>query len=461
MGIHFFQTATGTLRMVAGTKTGLWQFDGTDWLDITGTALSGGNTNHVRHSTFFQGGVYNVVETNGVNVPKKWDGAAATYTALGGTPGVSIDSTVLANRLLLLQYPNKIRISDFNGYEVYSTDLDLLLIDSGDPMIGMQRINRTAVGVIGEKSQWVLRAQSGAFPVRPERISENPGAVSAAAIIKANSTLFYLAEDFNVYSFDGATPAHPMGWAMLPFVKDNLNGDNRAMTHGIYMEDIHKAFWFFPGQSMGAPNLGIFLDVLTGEMGRLSFANPITASALVRTARVAPVTWASAGAAGLTWDNVAAVYPTWDSVGGSGASERVNVLGDSAGVIHVTGQGDGSDDGAAIECQFEFPLTSYGGWDKNTVPKVYESFFRKTVNSTIVEPSLGMSETLMSDPIYTPLENFDLAVDQRNDVDLSGTGEHRFISLKHRIIAQKGQVEFLGGLFGGEATDIAAGPENQ
>lgn len=458
LGIHWFRDAsTAALRVVAGTKTGIWKYASGAWTDITGSALTGLDNSHVRFTTFFQGGVYNMVAVNGVDVPKKWDGSAATYSNLGGTPGVSIDVTALANRLVLLQSPNKIRISDFNNYESFVADI--LLIDSGDLMIGAQRINRTSVGVIGERSQWVLRSQSGSVPVRVERISEQPGAVSRAAIVKANSTLYYLADDFNIYKFDGATPAQAVGWAMRAYVRENINQDEMDLAHGAYFEEIHKIFWFFPSRGETLPKIGIFLDILTGEMGRLMYPLGVTASSQVRASSVSTLTWADLS--GYTWDNVSVDYPTWDSFGESIDNFRMNVLGDSSGVIHGVGLGDGSDNGSPISCTFEFPLKDYGGFERNVVPKVYEAFFRQAPVSTTVQPYLGTSETLMVDPTYSALAPFDLATDQRNDVDLSEQGEHRFVSLKHIISAPNGGVHFLGGLFQGEATDLVVGPENQ
>lgn len=458
MGIHFFQTATGSLRMVAGTKTSIWQFDGTDWVNLAGTALAGTDVDHVRFTTYFEGGTYYMIATNGVNTMKEWDGSAMTYSAVGGTPGISIDVTVLANRLLALQYPNKVRISEFNNRSVWDAALDLLLIDSGDPMIGMQRVNRTSVAVLGLRSQWVLRSQSGNFPVKPERVSEFPGPVSSAAIVKAGSKLYYLSEDHNVYSFDGSTPANPVGWAMVPFVEANMHEDNFPMTHGVYIERLHKIFWIFPDALSSAPNVGIFLDVMTGEMGSLHFVYPITASGLVRILRAVPVTWNSLS--GFTWDNIEDTYPTWNSFGGSGSSERVATFGDSLGVVHGIDRGNGSDDGAAIACEFEFPLKAYSGLDKNTVPKSYEGFFRKTSASTVVQSAMGYTDTLMEDPVYMSLESFDLALNQRNDIDLTSLSEKRFISLRHQITVTRGQLMYMGGVFDGEATEIAKGPEN-
>src|SRR3990170_7391966 len=39
MGIAGFTTAAAANRQVAGTLTKVWQYDGTDWLDITGAAF--------------------------------------------------------------------------------------------------------------------------------------------------------------------------------------------------------------------------------------------------------------------------------------------------------------------------------------------------------------------------------------------------------------------------------------
>lgn len=454
MGIGHFKTAAGVETSLVANKTGVWTYNGSVWVDITGAALSGGNTDHVRFETFAVAGTYKTIIMNGVNTPKIWNGVAATYSDLGGTPGVFIDAAVVANRLVGLVAPDLVKISDFNDPETYpaGNGFNVRLIDAGDYMVGIDRLSRTSAAVLGEGSQWVGRAQSGSNPMRFEKIDEKPGPLSAAAMVRVGSAIYYLGEDYNVYRFDGTYPCTPVGFAMWPFVTASIDESNRKMSHGTFMERLNKVFFWFPSSGSSVPNLGIFYDVTTGEMGRLSYAN-VTASGRIRVAT--GITWEALGA--YTWDTIEVDYPTWDAFGDLSA-ERRNALGDSLGNVYVSGAGDGSDNGQAIEAIWEIPLKAYGGWMNAFDPESFDTFFRKAANSTTVQPSLGFTNTLMDDPEYFDLDPFDLNTDQRNSVDLSEVSQKRFVTLRHKVLASKGQVEWYGGVLRGNEQGISAGP---
>jgi len=133
-------------------------------------------------------------------------------------------------------------------------------------------------------------------------------------------------------------------------------------------------------------------------------------------------------------------------------------MGDTLGKIHVMSDGDGSDNGAAIDWMFEVPLKAYGGWAANFAPSVFETFFKKAGNPATVQTSVGATDTLMADPSYTGFTAIDINTDQRNDIDISSLGEKRFVSVRHSGSASKGQIDWLGGFFRAEGVDIESGP---
>lgn len=457
MGIAGFSTAAGVTKQVASTLTKVWSYGSSIWNDITGTAFGGANTDHVRSAVMALAGVYNIILMNGFNAPKSWDGAAGTCSALGGSPGIFIDGMVLANRLVGLVAPETVWISDFNNPAVWPTGAGfrVRLVDSGDLMVGVGRLTRMSGAILGEESQWVTRAQSGSSPFRYDQISNRSGPLSCACIVSAGeSKLFWLAKDYNVYQFDGVQ-CIAVGWAMKPYVKDTIDPSNEKMTHGVFVDQLNKIFWLFPDQTSASlgPNRGIFLDVRTGEMGRLYYASPITAMGRVKIAY--GITWD--GLASYTWDNLAAAYPTWDSFGLLSTQRKV-ALGNAAGKVFLMGDGDGSDNGSAIDWAFELPLRAYAGWPVNFVPSTFETFFKQATNSTVVNTSVGSTDTLMADPTYLTMATTDLSVDQRNDLDVSSLGEKRFVSLKHYGSASKGQIEWSGGMFRGKGALIESGP---
>ena len=135
----------------------------------------------------------------------------------------------------------------------------------------MVGFNRTSVAAFGEESQWVIRAQTGTIPFRVEKVTDRIGPLSSAAIVAAGGVIYYLARDYNVYRFDGVNCVE-VGWPFL-FVKANIDEGNQLMTHGYYHERHGKIVWVFPPSGSSLPSYGIFLDIKTGEMGRIIYGS--------------------------------------------------------------------------------------------------------------------------------------------------------------------------------------------
>ena len=460
-GLHYFQTAAAADRTVAANRTQLWTYDGTTWTNRTGgTALTASTTQLSRFLTFPISGVYNVLHCNEVDALQIWNGSAATFSDAGGSPPVVVDMAEAANRVLALVNPDNIRISDFNNPEVWPAALTARLT-SGDIKIGMEQMGRLAVGIYGEDSQWIARAQQGTFPFRFERIDSKPGPLSKACIVGDGNIHYYLATDGIIYRNDGVQVL-PWSAAMQNYVLANLNHINRRMAHGVLIRRIKHIFWFFPSGTASAPNIGVYLDlnldprtkVPSRAMGRLAIGE-ITASS--KWLSVSLVSWNSLST--FTWNNLSATYPTWDSFGGT--AERREIFGDSSGQVHAFGSGDGSDNGNAIEGIAELPLAPLAGMDKNAIPMEFDTWWRKTTNSTTVTPRVRVTDTLAAEPSLINLTSFDLSVDSRKSVDLvsaAGAEGKRFVSVGFQVSATRGGVEWLGGLLRTEEAEAEAGP---
>ena len=454
MGLAHFRTAAGADRTVATNRTEIHTFDGTSWTDRTGsTALSASTTQLSRFQVFPTSGVFSIIHVNGKDDPQTWNGSASTFSDLGGSPPVAIDIAAAANRVLLLINPDNVRISDFNDPGTWPVLNTVRLTDTGDRMIGMERIGRLAVAIYGEGSQWVARAQVGSFPVRFEKVDEKPGPISNACVVPDGNVHYYLGIDGIVYQFNGVNVV-PWHRGMQNYVKTELNFGNRAMSHGVLIRRIRHIFWFFP--NTGAPNRGVYLDLDRRAMGRLSFGE-ITASA--QWATVALTTWNSLSS--YTWTNISGTYASWNSFGG--AAEQRELLGDSSGQVHAFGSGQGGDNGNAIEGVWELPLRPWAGPEMSFIPLEFETYFRQTTNSTTIEPGARVSDTLMTDPSVTALANFDITTDQRNSIDLSsvaGADGKKFVSIRHRVSTSKegGKVSWLGGVLSGSGSEVTGGP---
>lgn len=457
VGIVSFKSAAGDDILVAANQTGWAKISGNSWTDITGTALTGQPTDLVRFQVFPVSGVYNAIGVNGVDTNKIWDGFAATYSDMDGSPPVAIDVASAANRVLLLVSPDNVRISEFNDPGTWRSTggFNVHLPDVGDLLIGMARMNRTTVGIFGERSQWIAQAQSGSAPFAFQKVSEQIGPISKASAVNVGGVIYYLGIDGIVYRYDG-TPAVEISRAMQKYVNDNLGYFNRAAAHAFFVHFLGKIFFLFPTENSSAPIRGVYFDPRTREMGRLAFANGVTASSAWAPI---PTGLSYADLLPYTYDNIANTYPTYQSLSGEAIIREL--VGDTSGFVHGYGLGPGGDDGVAIDAIWESPLKAYAGWSKSFVAETAETFFRQASASTTVTVSVGHTDTLMADPILEEVDDFDISVDRRTDVDISKISEKRFINVRHAVSTATGDVSWQGCILHGESTEVARGPTNE
>ena len=333
MGLHYFKSAAGAHKFITGTLTKVWAYNYTTaiWEDISGTALSGANTNHVRCATMNVGGTFKVIIVNGANTPKIWPGTS-TYSLLGGLPtGTPLDVKIAANRAVFLRTPFNVQISDFNDPETFPSGggFNFALVDSGDFGVGMERFNRTSIAIFGEESQWVIRAQAGSA-VSPGANLQFPGPLSAACLVAINARFtIWRATTISIGSTAWLATDRRRDEAVYQSLDRRRQSDH---GDGCFHDRYGKIIWIYPPSGSTLPSAGVFYDIYTGEMGRVSYGSGITASARIFVST--GVTWASLS--GFTWDTVASTYPTWDSFGTLNV-RREAAFGDYTGKVHISG----------------------------------------------------------------------------------------------------------------------------
>jgi hypothetical protein len=433
-------------RTVAGTVAGWWHFNGTNWTDITGTPLSGNYESYVQYAIFPRSGIYHAVGVNGTNIPKSWDGSAPTYVDIPNAPCRPFDVTVSANRCIMIEKPNRLYISEFNDHFSWP-GLIADMADAGDIMILIERLTRTSFSILGEASQWVGKAQAGRFPFRFDIVDEQPGPMSVNSCVRDGFVQYYIGIDGNVYRFDGIRCTR-VGNAMQRYVQQNYSYENRFMAWGVLLEDFRTIFFFFPSNINDAPDIGIFYNVDSGEMGRLSYGEAgLTMGWKYR--NISTLTYDDLDDYSATYVGLDVFFPTYLSM--AGQSVRAQMFGDTLGVTHVSGNGPGSDNGANVEGKWELALMNPGGEGQNFRLDTFETYFTKTANPTTVEISVGVTDTLMSEPPFYEVNDIELQIDERKDLDLQKLDmDKRFITVRHRVTTTTGHVEWNRGVLYGD-----------
>lgn len=434
-------------RTVAGTTAGWWHYNGTDWDDITGNPLSGNYSSYVQYATFPSSGIYYQVGVNGVNIPKSWDGSAPAYVDIPLAPCRPFDVTTSNNRCIMIEKPNRVYVSEFNNHFAWP-GLIADMADAGDIMILIERLTRTSFSILGEASQWVAKAQAGRFPFRFDIVDEQPGPMSVNSCVRDGFVQYYIGLDGNVYRFDGIRCTR-VGNAMQKYVQRNFSYENRFMAWGMMLDDFRTIAFVFPSNVTDAPDIGIYYNVDSGEMGRLQFGEAgLTMGWKYR--NISTLTYDDLDDYSTSYTGLDAFFPTYLSM--AGESARAQMVGDTTGLLHIVGNGPGSDNGAAVEGKWELALMNPGGEGQNFRLDTFETYFVKTANPTTVEVSVGVTDTLMIEPPFFEVNDIDLSIDERKELDLQKLDmDKRFVTVRHRVSTLTGHVEWNRGCLYGDA----------
>jgi hypothetical protein len=444
MGGALFETGASKFTVI-GTTTKLKKLNAASsgYDDLTGTTAPTGSSDDPWRFVVFPTSTDNLIGTNKANTPQTWDGVAATFSDLGGSPPRAGDITVAANRVILAdtvesgvakQY--RVRWSGFNNHASWDS-LDFAdLSDTSDVMVGCRALSRVAFAVYKAHSQWVGLAQTGQFPFKFELQDLKPGPVGPAAIVVAEGRHYYLAVDGSIYVFDGIRTTH-VGDPIRRFLLGNFNFSQPRRCFGYYSRRDRDIYWWFTPPGTDDPAMGISLQIDTGRFFPHVFRK--ASSCGFEGSLVSTVTWDGLGA--FTWDNIAGTYPTWNSFGS--ASLPVEVVGGTDGVIRQFGVAS-TDDGSAPSAKWRFQSRQPGGVSERTRVESLDSFFSVASAAQTVTVKVGSTDTLGTDPNFPAelTDTFDVGATDAlrqstyaTDSPGAGTGtpEARFVTISYEL----------------------------
>jgi hypothetical protein len=250
MGFWLYNHEDENNRLVMGTKVGWHHYDAVTglWVDITGgSALTGGDASQVVFRTFPKGGDTYLISCNGNDSPKQWDGLAATYSNVGGSPPATARAMAVSGKRLLLATGYNIKVSTLGDFDTgWGFELDVNLYDTpGDIVCLMERGNLATV-VYKETSIWNAFAQEELVaPFRFEvAVASVPGPVSPLAVVPIeDGSHCYMAENGAVYRFDGVN-AMSLGEHIQAAVWKAMDLDKIDQAWGVY-DSYSNELWFF------------------------------------------------------------------------------------------------------------------------------------------------------------------------------------------------------------------------
>lgn len=409
----------GNTRVVLGTTVGWRQVNSAtnNWDDITGNALTGSGINQQVFRVFHRAGISHLIGCNGKDTPKKWDGTAATYSDMAGTPPVSKAMLTLASRIILLNLvtggagatasPVGYDTSSQNDFDTgWGTVQFGLLNDTPGPVVGGMEFGNLQGAIYKRDAIVMAIAQASTSPFRFEwRVTNVAGPASPLSIVPLTENLHaYLGQDGAVYLFDGVN-ARSIGYHIQKHIL--ATGDIFSFDRAWGAWDFERQeLWFgYPETGSAEVNIVSVINLVTGTMEQgvqngalwpqrfdLAAIKPVMGAKLRVTSSI---TWS--GASG-TWQDQTKTWAQFDT------QLRRMVLADlTAGrVFNDQSFGDGPS-ATPFASYFETGLSDLSGQQPGQytsspvafrwkIVKSIDNYFGQTIGSQNVTVKVGSSD---------------------------------------------------------------------
>jgi len=267
-------------RLVMGTDDSWWHYDSgaETWDDLnpgggSDNPLTGGATAQVVFRTFESGGKVKLIGVNGVDNPKIWDGDAADYSDLTGSPPSAAKTlAVAADRVLMAEgdtfyWSAHLDETDWtaSGVRVADTPGDIVaLMEFGD--------RRTAI--YKEGSVYMAFAQVDLlYKFRIELVRSGiSGPVSPNAVFPLAELGIhcYLADSGAVMLFDGNAPTS-IGDHVQTHIRATRDYDLRERSFGFYDPLQNDIYVFYPSSGSDDVNSCVVINYDTRAMHYYTF----------------------------------------------------------------------------------------------------------------------------------------------------------------------------------------------
>ena len=404
-GVAQYDHHSGHKYTVIGTATKWWRWNlGTlGWDNITGTPLTGNEDTHQMFRVFYKSNKAYLVGVNGhADAPMKWDGDAATYSAVGGTPPKAKCLAINNNRLLLgntyttQANIHQIDVSGFNDFETgWGTVQTANLMDTPGEIVEMRELGNLETAIYKSDSIYVAAAQADLSPYFFElRAPFIQGPASPRLVISLPSFHIFMSRSGGLWQFDGVHVT-PLPEQLKQHIVDTADLGTLAKAHGWY-DGINEEVWIiYCGRGSDAPNLGLVISLPDYTGWPIEFTN------------FRPV--AGIGAELDTGVMIGDMVEKLSFYTGALKTLahtyfRTAIVGHTGTVLEESGS---TDNGDPIPVELETGMQSPGDPKSYFTISEVDALFSKAPASQNVEFQIGYSED-GSDPVYRSLGNVNI-----------------------------------------------------
>lgn len=228
------------------TPLKVWAYFGGAWHDLTDTALTAQDGNHARVTAIQISNAINLVITNGVDTPRRWDTTSPTVSTLTGAPLWS-DVTTASDRIIGIIPPYTVRWGNSLDLSTWPALNFRALADTIDPVVAIRNLGTLGVVVYKSRSIWIgapggtTDASYFAFVIR----GFWDGPASPAAVVDADGIHYYMTNLGRVGVFDG-TQQQWVADGVWPAVRDELDQAYSGRIFGVYEPLNNEVNFYYP-----------------------------------------------------------------------------------------------------------------------------------------------------------------------------------------------------------------------
>jgi len=275
----------GTYRLVAATAKGWYKWSGGIFTAITGTALTGSAADQNVFRVFNTGLTPYLIGCNGANTLKKWNGSAATYSDVGGTPPRARAMMSLFDRVVLgnLKSGGTVNASavDWSANKDPDTGWGTSPLVCGDTpgeIVSMMEAGFLEGYIYKTDAIYSLQAQgSNATFAAPSRKLWIAGPASTLSVVPiADGVHTYLARDGSVQVWDG-TSLRSISRASHRHIAATMDFALLDRACGWYDSENEELWFFYAPNGASSNTAGVMINPNNGDVYPITASNDMRA----------------------------------------------------------------------------------------------------------------------------------------------------------------------------------------
>ena len=375
-----------------------YHWNGSSLASITGSWTTASVTDNIRLITFNSSGTTLMVRAAPNTSISVWDGTAASFVTASGAP-TAWDCMAIGNRVLAMRVDgDPLKVAWCGNKDIGDWDLvnDFARLDDmPGNIVGGAPLGPFTGAIYKEDSIWVAQLQASTEPFQFQMVAPSPGPMSARSIVHYGGSHYWLAEDLNIYRFDGTAVSEPLSAGLSITLQNEFDFNKAEKCHGFTLDIKSPEITFvYPRIGVDSMDHAFTFNVVTQAINFHEYAADITTASR----------WTAQP--GRTIDDLASLVSTVGSL--MDVSSTIDGLGLAGGFTALLGDSTGSfyrygidldDDGTPISWDWKTGWRAISGLEARTFLDGIASYWKKLASSFTVTLEIESTDTLGEDEV--------------------------------------------------------------